>query len=240
MNHQQYTEIVEREGTRLLEAASEDLDAAVPACPDWDVANVVGHVGQVHGWIAATVAACSTDRPTHPFPEVPAREQLLDWGQARLDELLASFRAMRPGTPCWNWGPGDTVDFFPRRMAHETIVHRHDVEAAVGAVTAIDSDVAADGVDELVHVGMQRSSNPKKEFTYPAGSLHLHRTDGEGEWLLRVEDGALVATREHAKGDVAVRGSGSDLLLYLWGRGGSDLEIFGDSELAAAWAAVAP
>ena len=73
----------------------------------------------------------------------------------------------------------------------------------------------------------------------PTGSLHLHRTDGEGEWLAKNEGGALVVTREHAKGDAAVRGSGSDLLLWIWGRGG-EVEIFGDEAVAAAWAAATP
>ena len=37
-------------------------------------------------------------------------------------------------------------------------------------------------------------------------------------------------TREHAKGDVAARGSASDLLLFIWGRiPPSRLEVFGDA-----------
>ena len=39
-------------------------------------------------------------------------------------------------------------------------------------------------------------------------------------------------TREHAKGDVAVRGTASDLLLFLWGRlPGKNLEVLGDASL---------
>ena len=38
--------------------------------------------------------------------------------------------------------------------------------------------------------------------------------------------------REHAKGDVAARGTASDLLLFLWGRvPATALEVFGDAEL---------
>ena len=44
-------------------------------------------------------------------------------------------------------------------------------------------------------------------------TIHLHCTDVDGEWLLTgTAEGARV-TREHAKGDVAARGSASDLLL---------------------------
>ncbi len=51
----------------------------------------------------------------------------------------------------------------------------------------------------------------------------------------------LSVTHEHGKGDCAVRGSASDLLLYLWTRKpAADLEVFGDAELAAAWGRLTP
>jgi hypothetical protein len=60
--------------------------------------------------------------------------------------------------------------------------------------------------------------------------VHLHCTDTEGEWLIVRAGDDLVVTREHAKGDVAARGTASDLMLYLWGRVGADpLEVFGDA-----------
>ncbi len=49
-------------------------------------------------------------------------------------------------------------------------------------------------------------------------TIHLHCTDGEGEWLITRAGDDVVVTREHAKGDVAARGTASDLLLFLWGR----------------------
>ena len=50
-------------------------------------------------------------------------------------------------------------------------------------------------------------------------SYHLHRTDGDGEWLVRLgPDGVVEAERAHAKGDVAVRGSAEDLWLWTTGR----------------------
>ena len=64
------------------------------------------------------------------------------------------------------------------------------------------------------------------------GSIHVHCTDTEGEWLVRRDGDDLVVTREHAKGDVAARGSASDLLLFLWGRRPvSALDVFGDGDL---------
>lgn len=236
----EFAEAVDREGHRLLDVAAIDPDAAVPSCPGWEVTQLVEHIGRVYGYVASVVRQPSPDRPAARFSDFAPDGEIVQWGREQLDTLLVALAGVEAGTPCWNWGPEDTVDFFPRRMAHESVVHRRDVEEAIGDLTPLDSDLAADGVDELVHVGLSRSLNPNREFTYPGGSLHLHRTDGDGEWLLRPTEGGLVVTREHAKGDVAVRGSGSDLFLYLWGRGGDDLEIFGDPELANAWSQVAP
>ncbi len=66
--------------------------------------------------------------------------------------------------------------------------------------------------------------------------MHFHCTDGDGEWLARLTDAPVAVTREHAKADVAARGTASDLLLFLYGRAGADaLQVFGDASLLARW-----
>ncbi len=235
---EKFTDAVERDGARLLEVAPTDLTAAVPACPDWDVARLVVHVGQVHGYIAGVLENLSTDPPTHRF-ERPDTDDVVAWAADARARVVAALGATDPVAPCWTWGEDATAGFFHRRMAAETLVHRLDAEDALDQPSPVDSDLAADGVDELIDVGLRSSTNPDKHFAYPDGSLHLHRTDGPGEWLLRVESGALVATREHAKGDAAVRGSGGDLLRFMWNRPGAEVEILGDAEVAAAWRSLA-
>ena len=65
-------------------------------------------------------------------------------------------------------------------------------------------------------------------------TLHLHCTDGEGEWLVRLDPDGVSSSHEHAKGDVAARGTASDLLLFLYGRVDPEqLEVFGDASLLA-------
>ena len=108
----------------------------------------------------------------------------------------------------------------------------------MGEVARIDSDLGADGVDELLEVvfpfQVRNSQDP-----LPEGSLHLHRTDGDGEWLCRIDGGRLVAERIHARGDVAVRGTGEQLDLLLWRRiGPDDVELFGDRSVLEAWTAL--
>ena len=66
--------------------------------------------------------------------------------------------------------------------------------------------------------------------------MHLHATDGDGEWLVRLGADGVVVTREHAKGDVALRASASDLLLFLYGRRDASVgEVFGDAALLDRW-----
>ena len=54
--------------------------------------------------------------------------------------------------------------------------------------------------------------------------------------MLDVVDGLVDVRHEHAKGDAALRGSGDELLLAVWGRRPLDgLEIFGDRAVAESW-----
>jgi hypothetical protein len=67
-------------------------------------------------------------------------------------------------------------------------------------------------------------------------TLHLHCTDRDGEWLLRRTDGGLEVTREHAKGDVALRASASDLYLVVLGRTpAAEPDVFGDPAAYESW-----
>ena len=113
----------------------------------------------------------------------------------------------------------------PRRYHLENLVHRVDAEQALGLASEIDGDEAADAVDErfeFVHLLEER----------PAGSLHVHRTDGEGEDT--VVDDRIVVTKQHEKA-MPRGGTGADLMLAVWGRGADALEIFGDDALVDEW-----
>lgn len=240
LSTQTYIDAFESDGARLLEVAGDALDAPVAACPGWDVSQLLVHLGQVYNFIGAALDAVGSGERPSPAPlDVPDGEARLAWLAGLHASVADKLRATEGSAPAWNWAGTGTADFFHRRMAHETMVHRWDVEQAAGVSSVLDPDLATDGVDEALAVGMQHSTNPDKAFQYPSGSLHLHRTDGDGEWLVVNDGGSLVVTREHAKGDAAVRGAGADLLLWIWGRGG-DVEIFGDEAVAAAWADATP
>ena len=225
---------VRREGNALLAAAESDPTASIEHCPDWDIAAMVEHVAGVWTFMTAQLAAASPDSPTRPErDESPAAE--------RLDRLVTALAETDPQTPCWNWcaEDGRRAGWIGRRMAHENAIHRWDVENAVGEAPPIDGDLARDGVDEILDVAWRyQMRGPVTD--YPNSTLHLHCTDGEGEWLLSSEDDRLVVAREHAKGDVAARGTASELFLLVWGRRPAGIEVFGDEASLAAWLALTP
>lgn len=240
MDTAQYLDVIAADGAAMLAAIRSDPSARCTSCPDWDLAGLAEHVLGVY----STVHGIVSTRAEAPVPpDIPAWDGidgLLDALETRHGELLEALRTIDPTEPVWTWAPDETAAFFHRRMAHETSVHRWDAQRSVGTPDRIAPELAADGVEEIIGVGLQHSSRGRV-FSYPAGSLHLHRTDGPGEWMLvSTEPGVLTVTEEHGKGDAAVRGPAAGLYLYLWGRGRHEVEVFGDESVADAWARVAP
>jgi hypothetical protein len=59
--------------------------------------------------------------------------------------------------------------------------------------------------------------------------------------MVRFEGSEAVVSRGHAKGDVAARGTGSDLLLFLWHRIPAErLEVLGDAALLERYRELVP
>jgi uncharacterized protein (TIGR03083 family) len=132
-----------------------------------------------------------------------------------------------PGTRIWTWAGEQEVTWIARRMAQETAVHRWDAQRAAGSPQPIDAELAVDGIDEFLTWFLE----PPEDGA--AGSVHLHAGDAPGEWWVAPEGGRWAVEREHRKGDVALRGPASDLLLALWRRvERSALDVIGDEALA--------
>ncbi len=219
----------------MADLAAGDLTVAVPTCPDWTLADLVEHTGFVHRWQAAVVRDAPDSFPdSATWRHGPAEGQALsDWFRAGVDDAVAAMSDVDPGAPRWTWaGPG-TAAWYSRRIAQETSVHRIDAELAAGAAPGpVDPDFAVDGVDEMCDVFIPRAKGQ------PIGghgeTLHLHATDADGEWLFTMHADRVDVARGHAKGDAAVRGAASDLLLLVWGREPlGDLETFGDAAVVA-------
>ena len=230
---------VEREGRALVASArTAGYAAPVPTCPDWDVRALVKHVTRVLQRTTVLVGEAHEDLPPRElWADVPTDDTAIDHLDDVVTTLVATLGAADPATPCWNFTGHDTVAaFWMRRMANELTVHRVDADRAAGGGTPVQPDRGVDGVDELLTVLLPYVAG--RIEAPPDAGFHLHATDADGEWLTVFRDGVPTTTREHAKGDLAVRGPAGSLLLWANNRmaiGDGGLESFGDPALAAAW-----
>jgi uncharacterized protein (TIGR03083 family) len=229
---------------RLQTLAVGDLTAAVPSCPGWDLGKLIGHVGKVHRMALAVISTGALE-PAHPStlesaPTDP--DGLRAYFADSAARLLHDLRTTPPDAPSWNFlGEPQVAGFWTRRMAHEHSIHRYDAELAVNVPHAIPLAIAIDGIDEYWLIANARVLVKKPDFSL-GGSLHLHATDGEGEWMLTTtsrESGMKIEMEHgHGKGDAAIRGTASDLLLGLWGRidlqDTSHFEHFGNANVISA------
>jgi uncharacterized protein (TIGR03083 family) len=240
MDRDTYMHHLARDGRRMAELARGDLEAMVPTCPDWKLVDLIEHTGMVHRWQTTTVR----DRPPS-FPDEsvwrlgPADGvSWADWFQAGVDDAVRVIGAADPASGCWTWfEPDQTAGFFQRRITLETLVHRLDAElAATGTITAVDPVLGTDAIDEVFDV-MVPATAPS-----PVGgrgeTVHLHATDGDGEWVVTLLADTVTVERTHAKADAAVRASTADLVLFIWGREPvGPVERFGDPAAAELLAA---
>lgn len=241
MDASTHLDALAREAAALTAAARRGVGASVPGCPGWTVAELVHHTGGVHRWVTAVVRSRPADgdqlRHLRNEPRAPD-DELVDWFEEGAAGLQAALGDADPHDEVWTWTRrSKEVAFWCRRMAQETAVHRWDAQGAHGPPEPIESELAADGVDELLVMFLPGVRN-REPARPPAGErFHFHRTDGAGEWLVTFgEDGRIDVAQEHAKGDLAVRGPAPELLLFLWGRTGPDeLEVFGDAALLERW-----
>jgi len=222
-----YVTALRREGALLADAAERaGPQAPVAACPGWTVSDLVWHVGGVHDFWRRIVEQRAADRAEVKRALTrPPDGELLAWYRAGLERLAGVLAAADPATPVWTWAPQKDAGFVRRRMAQETVVHRVDAELAGGAASQIDPALAVDGIDEFFQFF---APDKAKGAAALDGSVHLHATDTEGEWLVTATGDHLQASRGHAKGDAAARATAADLLLLLWRRGHGTVEVRGD------------
>jgi uncharacterized protein (TIGR03083 family) len=243
MEHADLLAALRRDGEAFADAcASAGLTAPVASCPGWTVADLLWHLGEVHLFWETVVDQRLPSWEAYTEPPRPADAELLDFYNAGLARLIDALASTPPETAVWTWSDDQSVGFVVRRMAQETAVHRWDAEQAARRPQDIDAQLASDGIDEFLFHFTDAPAG-----TEPVGgTVHVHCTDVAGEWLVVAgsgEEGApeFVVTREHAKGDCAMRGPASDVLLTLWRRKPLDtIDVVGDRAVAERFVARPP
>ncbi|MEV4279183.1 maleylpyruvate isomerase family mycothiol-dependent enzyme [Actinoplanes xinjiangensis] len=229
-----FIETLRADGDRLAEAAHHaGPDAAVPTCPGWVIADLLGHLGGVHRWATAHVTGGHREPvPADGFFAAPADGTLLDWFREGHRSLVAALLAADPALDCWTFLPaGSPLEFWARRQAHETAVHRADAEAAAGSRPRWSPDFAVDGIDEVLHGFFRR--RPERLAADPPLRMSLHATDAGRAWTIRMEPDRLYVDAGEQPAGLRLAGTASDLYLLLWNRAGVEgLDVDGD---LAAW-----
>jgi len=216
----------------VASATAAGLDAPVPSCPGWTAETLVRHTGNVLRYVGKVVEAGGPVN-AQALPKAPFGPLVVQWFEEMASGTAAALSARDSGDELWNWaGQPPVVAFWQRRMAHEVAMHAADAALAAGEPPRIEAQLAADGIDELLSVLLPVKVAAGRADLSGVGSVHVHCTDTEGEWLVQPSAGGVEVTREHAKGDAALRGPAGDLLLRLCNRGTGG-EVVGEPSVVA-------
>ena len=235
-----WIDTLREEGERMAEVVSRIRpDTPVPSCPDWSVRDLVRHTGRVHRWAALMISEGRTEPPGNLREIIPAGwpadTGLAGWLREGYERLVGAMESAPPDLRCWTIMDAPSPrDFWARRQAHETSIHRVDAELAAGAVTGFDPMYAADGIDELVVWFIGRPGRSPSAAT--ERTLGVFATDVEQGWTVVFGPETAHGRRVVGEADCTVSGTASDLYPYLWSRtplGG--LRVDGDPTVLEQW-----
>jgi uncharacterized protein (TIGR03083 family) len=225
-----HIDALETEGVRLVDAAlAAGPVAPVPACPGWQVRDLLAHIGFVHRWATRYVATGLTTMVDEPDEEAilaaaPDDGSRPGWVAEGHAALVGALRSAPDDLVCWTFLAAPwPLAMWARRQAHETAVHRVDAQQAAGiAVTPVGADLAADGIEELLCCFYGRSGVPDGE---PTGKIGLVPTDRPERWTVSTFAKGVSTARGLDDCDVTVRASANDLYLLLWNRVGAQAVV---------------
>jgi uncharacterized protein (TIGR03083 family) len=204
------------------------MEAVIPGCPGLTLGETARHVGSLYRMVWHWIR--DGQRPGEWQRDPAPGQDLSAYVRSGVAPLLAELSAHAPDEQCPTWWPAEqNYGFWRRRMAHESTVHRYDVQGAAGLVPAeVPEDVALDGIDEVLTLWFEHrlsvlgvSGTRDQIVSVRAGGL---------EWLARAGSGHT-STRRPGEGPVtADDGNGADaahavvsgpamqVYLWLWGR----------------------
>lgn len=214
----------------LAAAATGNLAAEVAHCPGWSVADLVRHLLGVHQAWGQVVERRLSD-PTGITAAPPrADSDLLAAFRAGAVRLVEILRAADPATPVWTWAQQQDVAVVIRHQVQEAAVHRWDAEHAAGRPYVISTAAAADAIEEFFEHSLGTLARDAQPLTEP---VRVQADDAGLTWTLVPADGLLTWHRGSQPTATTVRGTASDLLLWLYGRRGADeLAVTGALETA--------
>jgi uncharacterized protein (TIGR03083 family) len=242
-----YLDHLRGESARFREVLADcDPAARVPACPDWDAADLLWHLATVQAFWAEVVS-------TRPEPADEADEGRLGRPET-FEALLAAFdqhstaladalAGADPADEAWHWSSDHTVGASYRRQAHEALIHRLDAEEAAGQVTDLDPALAADGVLEALTV-MYGGCPPWGTITPSDRVVAIRLTDTGDELLVALarftgtdpdgtsydEPDLAIVEEAGAPPLATITGTAGDVDTWLWHRGQDRVTLVFDGD----------
>lgn len=231
---QQYFEIIDADTERLLEMAARGLEAPVPSCPGWTVADVASHVAMVYEHKVRVMADSAWPDPWPPadFADRPAVDFLRDAKSDLFDEFAR--HEMTDTTTTFS-ADDSTIAFWARRMALEITIHRLDGELAHEAATPVSAEVAVDGIDEILRVMLAGPWwDGRVDTAHPIDAAVAVETDGS-RWVCDVTARRVTVSDQAPTPPVTtITGDPEAVFRWLWGRSEEDLvSVHGEHEVAA-------
>jgi uncharacterized protein (TIGR03083 family) len=223
-----------------------DPATPVPTCGDWNLKQLFRHVGRGNRWAAQIII----DRRSQPLdprdvrdgrpPEDP--DAAIDWLNNGAQLIIDAVDRVGSDARVWTFLGARPAGWWIRRRLHEVTVHRADATLALGGTFELTPALASDAISEWVELmANQKQAAPALDR---GQKLHLHASEEElgptGEWTIVHDDDGLWWSHIHDKGDVALRGPATDLLLALTRRRtAADLgvDILGDAGVWDRWLA---
>ncbi len=119
-------------------------------------------------------------------------------------------------------------------MSHELAIHRVDAQLARGQADPVDAELAADGIEEIF---LLLTRVDPGRATAPGGrSICTARTTNRPSGSSSSRPDGIDVTRQHAKGDLALKAGVSDLEMLLYQRPTvAPVERFGDESVLEAF-----
>jgi uncharacterized protein (TIGR03083 family) len=228
-----------------------DADPAtpIPTCPGWSLNQLFKHLGRGNRWCAQIISERRTEaldpRDVREGKPPDDLDDAIAWFNAGAQLILDAVDQVGADARVWTFNGGKPAGWWIRRRVHEQLVHRADAQLALGVEFTAPAEMAADGVSEWIDLAVQ-ARRPEPPLQHGM-TLHLHASDDglgpTGEWTITHDEDGLNWSHDHMKGDAAVKGTATNLLLGITRRKSSAdarLEVFGDPAVWDGWLSHSP
>jgi len=252
MDVSDYIGFVASEGDLFASAAEQgELSVRIAPCPDWDMRDLVRHLGMIHLWAAANVAFPEPDGLdveelpdlvrywpdlTGDSGEYPDDAELVAWYRDTLGNLIEVLKSAPADVAAFTFLPSPTpLTMWARRQASEIAIHRFDAEQARGITSHFDPQFANDMLDELLS-GFATRPSPRRIDVERPQVIHVHAQDIDEHWYVSMGPEHTESSREGDEADLTLTATAADLYVLLWNRTpDSRVAMRGNTDLMDLW-----